>query len=205
MPDEFYKGTDWQQSSDPTLTFKVQKIAPDDTTYLIWPVDAPKDVLADGLHPIVALGDKATNRPRNLTGVVTGYDANCAIAVVDLAEKKIVRNYVTNILTYDAQGDPATFKNTILGMDPVYVDDSTDLPAGSTLSFSPMNEDDAANPLAGYVFWCQDEYADSCVGGPNSVQGISQPAATDTLETLTLCIMLTNDYGTADLIVHIGR
>ena len=197
MPDEFYNGTDWQQSSEPTLPFKVHKIAPDDTTYLIWPVDAPKDVLADGLHPVVALGDD-TNRPKNLTGVVVTYDSACDIAVVDLAEKKIVRNYVTNILSYDGQGAPV-MKNTILGLDPVYIDDSTDLPAGSTLSFSPMNENAAANPLAGYVFWCQDEYADFCVGGPNSTQSIPQPAAVDTLETLTLCVMLTNDYGTSDL------
>lgn len=200
MPyDEFYGAeeghkTDWQQSSSPMTSRKVHKIAPDESTALIWPVDTPKDDLADGLHPVVAIGAKA-HRPMNLTGVVIGYHADCEVAQINLAEKVIVRNYVTNILSYTTSngGVPNSWVNTILAGQPVYVDDSTDLPAGATLSFSPLNEDAAMNPLAGYVFWCQDEYEDFCVGGPNSAQDIPQPAAENTTETLTLCVILTND------------
>ena len=85
---------------------------------------------------------------------------------------------------------------------PVYVDDSAVVAAldtGCTLSFSPLNGAAADNPLAGYVFWCQDEYADSGVGGPNATQQIDQPAAPNTSERLTLCVMQVNDAGRAGL------
>lgn len=195
MPSEFYSGPGWQQSSEPTLPRKVHLEANDDTA-LIWPVGGNWDDLADGLHPVVAIGRKA-NRPRNITGVVLAYHADTEIAMVDVADKKIVKAYVVNIASY-SQAAAATWQNTVYPLDPVYVDDSAPVAtagAGATLSFSPTNASDANNPLAGYVFWCQDEYADVKVGGPNTTQGLDQPAATDTTEVLTLCVMLVNDCG----------
>lgn len=197
MSSEFYSGPDWQQSSTPSLPRKVHLEANDDTA-LIWPVGTPQDDLADGLHPVVALG-RVANRPRNITGVVMAYNSDTEIATVDVADKKIVRAYVVNANGYDTGTDEFNaWQNTVYPLDPVFVDDSAAVAAagaGVTLSFSPTNDDDANNPLAGYVFWCQDEYADSGIGGPNTTQGINQPADDDTTEVLTLCVMLVNDCG----------
>lgn len=195
MTDEFYGDTDWQQGSTPSLPRKVHLEANDDTA-LIWPVGSPWDDLADGLHPVVAVGRKA-NRPNNITGVVMAYDAATEIAMVDVADKKIVKAYVANISAYN-KAAASTWVNTVYPLDPVYVDDSDDLAtagAGCTLSFSEYNEDDDLNPLAGYVFWCQDQYQDSGMGGPNTAQGIDQPTEDDTTTVLTLCVMLVNDSG----------
>lgn len=201
MPDEFYKGTDWQESSSPSTTRAVHKEANDDTA-LLWPVGGSFDSLVDadgeydGVHPILAIGRKA-NRPMNVTGVVVAYNPDVEIATMDVADKKIVSAYVANIAGYDGE-DANSWQNTVYPLDPVYVDDSADvaaLGAGVTLSFSSTNEAGNDNPLAGYVFWCQDEYADQGVGGPNSTQGIDQPSETDTSEALTLCILMVNDAG----------
>jgi len=196
MPSEFYSGPGWQQSSTPSLPRKVHLEANDDTA-LIWPVGGNWDDLADGLHPVVAIGRKA-NRSRNITGVVMAYDDDTEIAMVDVADKKIVKAYVVNIAGYSEAGVANSWQNTVYPLDPVFVDDDASVygaGAGVTLSFSPTNGAGSNNPLAGYVFWCQDEYADSEVGGPNTTQGLDQPAEDDTTEVLTLCVMLVNDCG----------
>ncbi len=196
MPSEFYQGPDWQQSSTPSLPRKVHYQA-NDATALLWPVGGDWDTLADGKHPVLAVG-RVANRNRCITGIVMGYDAETEIAMVDVADKKIVRAYVVNISGYASAGTADAWQNTVYPGDPVFVDDDAAVAAagaGVTLSFSPVNGAGENNPLAGYVFWCQDEYADSGIGGPNTTQGLSQPAATDTTEVLTLCVMLVNDCG----------
>jgi len=170
----------------------------DDGTDLLWPQGGTFDTLTDGEHPVLAFG-AAANRPVNAVGVVISYNADTDIATLNMADKVIVRAYVANILTY-ALAAAATWVNTIYAGQPVYVDDSDDcstLDTGCTLSFSPLNEDDSPNPLAGYVFWCQDEYDDEGIGGANTTQGINQPAAENTSERMTLCVMLVNDHGNA--------
>jgi len=191
----YYSGSSWQQSSEPIITRKVH-MADDDLTALVWPEGGTFDTLANGEHPVLAIG-RAANRPQNITATVISYDSATDIATFNVADKHIVRAYVANITTY-AQGAASAWQNTVYPGDPVYIDDSDDLSTlntGCTLSFAPLNEDDANNPMAGYVHWCQDEYDDQGVGGPNTSQEINQPAATDTSEVLTLCVMVVNDHG----------
>jgi len=70
MPATFTSGTDWQDGeSTPVLSRAVQESD-------CWPVDdrsgsGTKDQLAPGLHPIVAVGDRAApTRPLNVCGAV---------------------------------------------------------------------------------------------------------------------------------------
>ena len=152
------------------------------------------DVLADGLHPVLAIGPKA-QRPRNLTGVVITYQSKNDRAVKNLADKVIVRNYVSNILTYSG-GAGNTFDQSIAVGEPVYVDDSGPLSSGVTLSRSPLNESGSANPMAGYIWRCQDQYDDSGVSG---VDGDVFPMTlSNTAVETSFCVMLVNDFGTGD-------
>jgi len=52
--------------------------------------------------------------------------------------------------------------------------------------------------LAGYLWYCQDEYADIEVGGPNATSTWSDGTITlaDSHVQAEYCILLTNDYGT---------
>lgn len=191
-----YGETDWQQSSGPQIDRKVHLGD-------LWPqVDtaaAAKDALVDGLHPVFAIGGQTTadGRPENATGVVKTYNADAEIAVVNVASKVIVRTYVSDILTYDPGVGPATFEAAPVIGQPVYVDDSATLGAGCTLSLSPLNDENPGlpNPLAGWLFYCQDEYQDYGIAGPN-VDAV-WPLAWDGApggEHL-VCVMLTNDTG----------
>jgi hypothetical protein len=176
-------------------------IESNDDTSILWPMGGTFDTLTDGEHPVLAFG-RAANRPANAVGVVISYNSDTEIAVLNMADKIVVRAYVANINGY-AVGAANSWQNTVYPGDPVYVDDSDDLSTldtGCTLSFSDLNEDDAANPLAGYVFWCQDEYEDQGVGGANTTQGVNQPAEVDTSERLTLCVLLTNEFGNAETV-----
>jgi hypothetical protein len=190
MPNDFYKNPNWQGSSGPIIT---RQFALSD----LWPVGAAagKDELADGLHPVVAVGPEA-NRPANITGVVVSFNSAANLAQLNVAEKVIVKNYVANVLTY-AGGNPSTFDQSMSIGEPVYVDDSTDLAAGVTLSRSPLNEGNQANPLAGYLMYCQDEYVDSGVGGPNSVASWPKTLTNELHQDEVYCILLVNDYGNA--------
>ncbi len=203
MPDDFTHGTNWEQSSGPVLPRAF------DASADLWPHGAGsetgggnKDVLADGLHPVLAIGTTAT-RPKNLTGVVITYNSANDRAIVNLGEKVIVRQYVANILTYDAQGDPATFDTSMAIGEPVYVDDSDDLSAGCTLSRSPLNDAGSANPLAGYLMYCQTEYDDSEIGGAAASASWPKTVANSLVEA-EYCVMLTNDYGTTDLDAYLA-
>jgi hypothetical protein len=191
---EFYNDPDWEGSSGPIVARTV------DASEDLWPhgtgaqgeIDGgDKDVLADGLHPVLAIGPKA-NRPINITGVVMTYQANNDRAVMNVADKVVVRQYVSNILTYSG-GAGNTFDTSLAVGDPVYVDDSGPLSAGVTLSRSPLNESGSSNPLAGYVFRCQDQYDDSGVGG---VDGDVFPMTlSNTAVETAVCVILVNDHG----------
>lgn len=170
-PDEFQNGTNWQQASGPHDIVQVHESD-------IWPVadnsgSGTKDAIAAGLHPVVAIGGRtaADGRPLNLTGVVVSFTAGLTVpnglVRINTADNYIVRQYVSNTLTY-SNNIPATFEQAPVVGQPVYVDDSNDLSEGVTLSMSPLNDADVRNPLAGYLWYCQDEYADAGVGGPNS-------------------------------------
>jgi len=194
MPDIYYAGTDWQCSSGPIIT---RRYALTD----LWPTGLAseigggnKDVLAAGDHPVVAIGTKA-DRPNNLTGVVVTY-LNAFLIEVNMASKVVVKDYVSNILTY-AQGVAATWAATFTIAKPVYVDDSADLPAGCRLSLSPLNSAGSGNPLAGYLHYDQDEYRNIDIGGPNATS--DWPVTADNSEAVetALCIMLVNDSGQA--------
>ena len=193
--EEHYAGTDWEQSSGPILSRKVHL---DD----LWPtVDSAavaKDPIVNGLHPVMAIGNPTTldGRPEQATGVVMTYNDKTEIAVLNVADKVIVRDYVSNILTYDPGQAAATFETAPAIGQPVYVDDSSDLGAGCTLSLSPLNDESPGlpNPLAGWLFYCQDEYQDSGIGGPNV--DATWPKTWVEGEYL-VCVMLTNATGQA--------
>jgi len=199
MTTEFYSGTDWQDSSGPTLIAQVHEP-------YVWPVDdnseAAKDALAAGLHPVVAIGSRlqADGRANNMTGVVTSFTAGLTTATdlvrVNVAHGMIVRNYVANVLTYS--GTTAnTFETTPIPGQAVYVDDSLALAAGVTLSLSPLNGlagTSLPNPLAGYLWYCEDEYADAAVGGPNAAATFDGSLAEELVQQ-TYCIWLTNAVG----------
>jgi hypothetical protein len=189
MPATFYEGPGWQQSSEPILIVDVQEAD-------IWPVDnrsgsGTKDQIDEGLHPIVAIGSQtaAGGRPLNLTGVVI----SCNISVhgtatdrvmVNIADGAIVRQYVANVLTYN-MGAAATFEQAPVVGQPVYVDDSDDLSEGVTCSLSPLNDAGVRNPVAGYLWYCQDEIADGQVGGSR---------ATSTFDTSLLNSLVEQEY-----------
>jgi len=196
MTTEFYGETDWECSSGPILTRSF------DASADLWPHGAgseaaggDKDVLADGLHPVLAVGPKAS-RPVNLTGVVVTYNSANDRAEVNLAEKVVVKAYVANVLTY-SEGAASTFDTSLAIGEPVYVDDSDPLAAGVTLSRSPLNSAGGVNPLAGYLHYAQDDYDDTGVGGASASTSWPITVAESLVYTL-VCVMLTNDYGTGN-------
>jgi len=204
MPDTFQEGTDWQQSSEPHV---MRQCALGN----LWPQGARsgsgiKDTLAvtdsPAKHPVLAIGGRTVNtpgdrgRPENITGVVVSYSDSVHLVTLNLGEKYIVKQYVFNVLTY-AQGAAATFETAPIIGQPVYVDDSDDLSEGVTLSLSPLNDGDLPNPLAGWLWYCQDEYYDYEVGGPNAAAQWPKDWADDPGDEYEVCVMLTNGTGQA--------
>jgi len=199
MPDTFQEGTDWQQSSGPHVIVQVHEAD-------CWPVDdnsgsGTKDELEDGLHPVIAIGGRtaADGRPLNVTGVVVsvleGLTEPVDLVQVNIADGVIVRQYVSNILTY-AAGSAATFETAPVVGQPVYVDDSDDLSEGVTLSMSPLNDAGVANPQAGVLWYCQDEYADASVGLGNTSATFDTSLPDEETEQ-EFCVLLFN--GSRDL------
>lgn len=193
MPATFYEGSDWQQSSEPNCYWEVQEAD-------CWPVDdrsesGTKDQLDDGLHPVVAIGTR-TDARRSLqrTGVVVSVNLSALgtatdRVVVDGADQKIVRQYVSNIATYSGAAPNTYITAPYVGL-PVYVDDSADLSEGVTLSMSPLNYNDDENPLAGHLWYCQDEIADGQVGGARATATFDIVLADEAVEQI-YCVMLT--------------
>lgn len=195
MPELYYQGTDWQCTSGPMITRQVSlnDVWPEGNNNKVAGGDAC--VLVDGMHPALAVGLKA-NRPANMTGVVVSYNANANLIVMNFADKFCSRQYVANVLTY-ANNVPATFDQSMSVGDPVYIDDSDSLGAGVTLSRSPLNAAGSRNPLFGVLFYCQDEYQDYGVGGPNT-SAVWPKTLENSLDESVYCVlhidtMLDND------------
>jgi len=195
MTATFWAGTNWQQSSEPHTIVAVQESD-------CWPVDdrsgsGTKDQLAPGLHPVIAIGGMtaANGRPLNFTGVVVSYAGTGSGTATDrvevnTADGTVVRNYVANVLTY-SEGSAATFEQAPIPFQPVYVDDSDDLGEGVTLSMSPANEAGLLNPLAGYLYYCQDEIADGLAAGSRAAATFDVVLANELVEQ-TYCVILVN-------------
>lgn len=194
----FYQGTNWEQASFPQVNVDVQESD-------CWPVDdrsisGAKDTLADDKHPIIAIGGRtaADGRPLNVTGVVVTYtgtdDSGTATdrVVVNIADGYIVRQYVSNILTYGSDGDPATFETAPVVGQPVYVDDSAALSNGVTVSLSPLNSAGVKNPMAGVLWYCQDEIADGLAGGARSTATFDTSLPNAETEQI-FCVLLINN------------
>ena len=177
MSDTFTVGPDYEGTSGPML---IREWLESD----LWPIldnslSGTKDSLFDangdydGVHPCVAVGGRtaADGRPLNRVGVVIsatpGLTVPTSLVRINEADGFVFKNYVANVLTY-ADSAPATFETAPVPGQPVYVDDSSGLGEGVTLSLSPLNEDDLKNPLAGYLAYGQTEYANQAVGGPNA-------------------------------------
>jgi hypothetical protein len=201
MPDEFYganydSGDEafWEDSSGPYVIVQVHESD-------IWPVadnseSGTKDAIGSGLHPVIAIGGRtqADCRALNLTGVVTSFTAGLTTATglvrVNIADGVIVRNWVANVTEYSGTSANAFEQAPVPGQC-VYVDDSQALGEGVTLSLSPLNEDDLPNPLAGWLWYCEDEYADSSVGGPNESATFDGTLA-NSLVQQAYCVLLSN-------------
>lgn len=194
MPNTFYEGTNWQQSSGPLETVEVQESD-------CWPVDdrsgsGTKDQLDDGLHPAIAIGDRGdARRSLQRTGVVvtmlrTTLGTATDRVVVNIKDGYIIRQYVANVLTYSG-GAANTFETSPYVGQPVYIDDSDDLSEGVTLSMSPLNEDDDENPLFGHLWYCQDEIADGLAGGSRSTSTFDTSLAEELVEQ-EFCVMLSS-------------
>jgi hypothetical protein len=196
MTTAFYSGTDWQQSSGPTCP-RFFELAD------LWPQGAGgeidggnKDVLAAGLHPVLAIGARA-NRPRNLTGVVIDYDDANRVNL-SVSHCFIVRQYVANISGYnETSGAADAWVTSIDAGHPVFVDDSGPLAAGVTLSVAQTNESGSRNPQAGYVMYCQDDYDDSGFGGRDQAGGglPHSGLSSDSTEYTLMCVLLTPEQG----------
>ena len=202
---EFYgatAGEDYEQSSGPIVVRQVHESD-------VWPVYdnanvTTKDSLLDangnynGVHPVIAIGGRtaADGRPLNLTGVVMDVTPSSTLAEslvrVNIADGMIVRSYVANVLTY-AQSAPSTFETAPVPGQPVYVDDSQSLGTGVTLSMSPLNDGGLRNPVAGHLFYCQDEYVNDMVGGPNATTTFDS-ALSNSLVQQVFCIVLSNGW-----------
>ena len=195
MPDTFFEGTNWEQGSGPITIVTVHESD-------CWPVadnsgSGTKDALAAGLHPVIAIGGRtaADGRPLNVTGVVTSFTAGLTVPLgivrVNIADGMIVRQYVANVLSY-AQSVPDSWETAPVPGQPVYVDDSNDLSEGVTLSMSQFNDTGTLrNPLAGYLWYCQDELADAGVGGPNATSTFDGTLANSLVEQ-EYCVLLIN-------------
>jgi hypothetical protein len=182
MSTEFYSENDYEQSSGPLVCRNVY----DDLDF--WPnsTDDAKDALEAGMHPILAIGQHE-DRPWNVCGAVLTYDATSGRIVMNIAPGAIYKAYVENILTYSG-GDANIFETAPEIGQPVFVDDSDDLPAGVTLSLSPLNDADEPNPRAGVIWYCQDEDPDGDIGGANA--DVWPKTWADEQDTKTICVML---------------
>jgi hypothetical protein len=193
----FYSGTDWEQSSGPFCNryFEEADLWPEGAGSEIDNGDkdelAPPSTTQAQQHPVLAIGAKA-NRPRNLTGVVVvTEDANKVL--VNIAHCMVVRQYVANITAYSG-GAASAWDASLEAGDPVYVDDSGPLAAGVTLSRAQTNESTQANPLAGYIFYCQDDYLDTGFGGLHTTAGLPHTASSTQTEYVLTCVLLTPDF-----------
>lgn len=164
-----YVGTDWEQTPDPYINRQVDLAD-------LWPqgvggdaAGGDKGVLVDGNHPILAIGPRASRATTTQTGVVVTYTSAATRAVLNIGRGFICRQNVESTLTYD-NGDPATFVTSVAVGQPVYLDDSGDLAAANTLSFSPLNDAGATNPLVGWIAKTQTEFDDSGIGGASASQ-----------------------------------
>lgn len=190
MPDEFYTGSDWQGTSGPYVNRNVQL----DDLYPQSVNCVGKDVLANGHHPILAIGDQAVANGRGIDqpcGVVVTYDANVQRAVMNVAKGFVCKQYVANILTY-AAAVPATWALSLYIGQAVYVDDTpvaAGLAAGVTITLSPLNNAGLANPLAGWLWYDQTEDEDAAVGGGNADAWPKTADNTQTVYTLVNVLM----------------
>ena len=195
---EFY-GHGYETSSIPLTIVDVHEAD-------IWPiadnsVSGAKDAIGVGLHPVVAVGGRAAvdGRPMNVTGVVISFTAGLATATgrvrLNVADGYIVKNYVSNVYGYPENGAAAnSWENAPVIGQPVYVDDSDDLGAGCTLSMSSNNEIGVANPMAGVLWYCQDEYVDSAQGGPNAETDFPLEWSNIATEEHLVCVLLANGW-----------
>jgi len=149
----FLTGSDWEGSSGPIITRQADT---DD----LWPESA---LLDEGDHPVLAIGT-TTSRPNNVVGFVVSYEPNTDLAEVNIAPGFIGKAYVCNITGYSG-GVANAWSANLAAFVPVYIDDSTEMGAGCTLSLSPTNSAGAENPLAGYVWPDQTEVDQSGIGG----------------------------------------
>jgi len=198
MPDEFYSGPNWQQSSDAEPVTYFEKAD-------LWPVGAGSEINGGDkddlhvvtqnsglveLHPILAVGPKA-NRAVCATGVVVRTESANKI-LFDTRHGRICRQYVANVTGYnETTKDPDAWDASLEAGEPIYVDDSDALADGVTVSRSATNCNGDQNPVAGWIHYCQTDYIDTEFGGTHSTAGLPVTASSTATEYKELCIFLT--------------
>ena len=181
MPALFYTGTDYECSSGPYVNRKA-------VTADLWPEGGGQATLLEGDHPFLAFG-RVADRPNNVVGVVITYNTATDQAVLNVAPGFIAKSEVCNISGYSGAVANA-WAAALDNYEPVWIDDSTEVGPGATLSRSAANSAGALNPMAGMVWPDQDEFDDSGVGG---VDGDPFPVSFSTSSDeawLTVCVML---------------
>lgn len=163
-----YVGSDWQEevSGDPKVReMNLASLYPHGTTH--------NDLLV-GDHPFLAFGVAADKVEHTLVGVVSNVILAQPIAAgtpvpaparVSLQTAGGAMAKIVNVLTY-AINIPDTYDQSVEEGQVVYLDDSPSIADGSvTLSLSPLDENDAPNPIAGWIRMPQTGFDDSFVGG----------------------------------------
>lgn len=181
---EFYNDPDWEGSSGPIISRQYD--AAD-----LWPHGAgseigggDKDVLEDGLHPFLAIGPKASvTVGSNKVGVVISMETN--LVQVNTARGFCAKAYVSNVVSYG----PTAYTTTLSIGDPVYLDNSAPMSTGVTLSRSPLDSNGAANPLAGWFWYDQDDYHNNDIGGANAAADWPKTVANSLVETLVTVML----------------
>lgn len=168
-----YQDTNWQGSSEPFLPVN---LIPGD----VWPHStngpAGKDALANGKHPVQAIGGRTAAAGRAATspvGVMVTYTADAVTAgnsraVLNVAPGTIVKQYFANVTGYSGANTPNAWDSSLTFGQPVYVDDSGGLAAGVTLTLAPTNDAGVANVLAGWLWRSQTQEVDALAGGDNT-------------------------------------
>lgn len=119
---------------------------------LVVPFARLADATPKAGNPCALLSDTAG---KQLVGVVLTTDDARSLATCQFPGAIGYKAQVRNVKTYSA-GAEATFQSEGIG-DEVYYDRSATMPAGVSLSTSPLDSTGAANPFYGYVVPVDDE------------------------------------------------
>ena len=121
-------------------------IAPEGFVNITVPYARLADATPNPGNPNALLSD---NAGKQLVCMVLAVDSARSLATIQIPGAIGYKVQVRNVKTYSA-GAEATFQSIGIG-DEIYYDRSATMPAGVSLSTSPLDSTGAANPLYGYA------------------------------------------------------